>query len=81
MNFKDMVNDVKRAAVALGNAAGTLENQNLADIIKSSAAKLDQAAGHPDVEKVSSEAVQGHVFGNEPAPFVPFEDPSKQGSG
>lgn len=59
MQFKDALIEVKRATTHLGNAAGQLKNQNLADIIKSAVAKITQAIEHPDVDAVSEEHVDG----------------------
>jgi len=58
MNFKDMLNDVKRAVDAMATAAGSLENQHLADILKDAAGRMHDAANHPDAENVDAEAVQ-----------------------
>lgn len=55
MQFKNALIEVKRASTHLANAAAQLKNQNLADIIKSGVAKIQQAIEHPDVDAVSEE--------------------------
>lgn len=55
MDFKNALKQVHDAVAQLAQAAGGLENQNLADIIGSAGKKLTQAMEHPDVDKVDPE--------------------------
>lgn len=65
MDFKAMVGDVKKATDALKDAAATLKNKNLSDVIKAASARLGQALEHPDIDSVPAEAMRGHAFGDD----------------
>lgn len=53
MDFKEKLAELKKSIEEAAEAAGSnLKNQNLADIIKSGAAKLGQALNHPDLDRV-----------------------------
>jgi len=56
MKFKEALLHVHEMVSELAKAAEHLDNQNLADVIKSGMVKIAQAAEHPDTDKVDEAA-------------------------
>lgn len=73
MTFKEAILRLHEQAGELAQAAGLLENKNLADILAASAAKLVQASEHPDVGMVDELASKHMEAAQAPATPPPFD--------
>lgn len=65
-DLKNGIADMHAKLAGLEGAARKLQNQNLADVVKSAMGKLQQLGDHPDLERVADEDVR-----EEELPFDP----------
>lgn len=66
-DFKSKLEALKDSASEVAEQAGKLRNQNLADIVRLGIARIEQALGHPDIDRLDAdEDQQNSALGHEP---------------